>query len=40
MLGVLWGKIKFPITFRVWVVWDYEALPYQIINNLNTSTND
>jgi hypothetical protein len=28
------------ITFRVWVVWEYEALPYQISNNLNTSTND
>jgi hypothetical protein len=27
------------ITFRVWVVWDYEALPYQNSNNLNTRTN-
>lgn len=28
------------ITFRVWVVWDYEALPCQNNNNLNTRTND
>ena len=27
-------------TARVWVVCDYEALPCQITNNLNTSTND
>ena len=28
------------ITVRVWVVWDYEALPCQITNNLNTRYND
>lgn len=27
------------ITVRVWVVWDYEALPCQISNNLNTRMN-
>ncbi len=34
------GKKLLHITMRVWVVLDYEALPCQITNNLNASTND
>jgi len=28
------------VTFRVWVVWEYGALPCQISKNLNTRYND
>ena len=31
--------LRLCITCCVWVVWNYEALPYQITKNLNRRTN-